>query len=117
MYKRQVNKLLGCINAITGIAQLQTQVGNRFIAGMFITCLLYTSSSDYSVLKARPSKKHWTEAQKCVIPVSYTHLDVYKRQFLHRGSGVGVQPPAEDKGILFVAAHSDVSVADIDRCV
>ena len=24
-------------------------------------------SSDYSVLKARPSKKHWTEAQKCVI--------------------------------------------------
>ena len=24
-------------------------------------------SSDYSVLKARPSKKHWTGAQKCVI--------------------------------------------------
>ena len=24
-------------------------------------------SSDYSVLKARPSKKHWTAAQKCVI--------------------------------------------------
>ena len=24
-------------------------------------------SSDYSVLKARPSKKYWTEAQKCVI--------------------------------------------------
>ena len=25
------------------------------------------SSSDYSVLKARPSKKHWTGTQKCVI--------------------------------------------------
>ena len=25
------------------------------------------SSSDYSVLKARPSKKYWTEAQKCDI--------------------------------------------------
>ena len=24
-------------------------------------------SSDYSVLKARPSKKHWTGTQKCVI--------------------------------------------------
>ena len=25
------------------------------------------ASSDYSVLKARPSKKHWTGTQKCVI--------------------------------------------------
>ena len=25
------------------------------------------SSSDYSVLKARPSKKYWTEAQRCAI--------------------------------------------------
>ena len=25
------------------------------------------SSSDYSVLKARPSKKYWTDTQKCVI--------------------------------------------------
>ena len=24
-------------------------------------------SSDYSVLKARPSKKYWTDTQKCVI--------------------------------------------------
>ena len=32
----------------------------------------------------------------------------------HRGGGVGVQPPAKDQGILLVAAHSNVGVADID---
>ena len=34
--------------------------------------------------------------------------------FVRCGGGVGVQPPAEDQCIVFVAAHSDVGVADVD---
>ena len=33
-------------------------------------------SSDYSVLKARPSKKHWTDTQKCDLTDSVRSVGV-----------------------------------------
>ena len=35
-----------------------------------------------------PPKKELKEIRSCFGPVSYTHLDVYKRQSLHRSAGI-----------------------------
>ena len=35
-----------------------------------------------------------------IVPVSYTHLDVYKRQLLHAPSFTGIQPDSGKPGIF-----------------
>ena len=52
------------------------ELKNRGVRDILILCADGLSGIKESIAAAYPN----TEYQRCIVPVSYTHLDVYKRQ-------------------------------------
>ena len=72
-----------------------------------MACLLYTSMNNWLNQLERkygrfgiPNLTNILVGGQILVPVSYTHLDVYKRQLHGRKGFVGFHPPADQRPLL-----------------